>query len=157
MKLIEDQLAEERSTKSSLEARAIGVITSSGALATLLFALAALVSKPTDYAVPDLARYALVATLLAFVAAAVLAILAARPGTYQEVTIDSLNAAAAPEAMAAPAAEGGPKIATVLVSIIATARQRNGQKARFLKAAVGFEAGAAVLLAIAVGVVLLVG
>ena len=157
MKLIEDQLAEERSTKSSLESRAIGVITSSGALATLLFALAALVSKPTGYRLPDLARYVLLATLVAFMAAAVLAILAARPGTYHEVDVDSLKLAAAPEAMAAPAEDGGPKIAAVLVEIIATARQRNAEKARSLKAAVGLEAAAAVLLAIAVGVVLVVG
>lgn len=157
MKLVQDQLTEERSTKSSLEARAIGVITSSGALATLLFALAALVTKTAGYELPDTARLVLGATLVAFVVAAVLAIIAARPGTYQEVTTDSLRAAATKEAMAAPAEEGESAIAKVLVDIIAMARGKNGAKARFLKRAVTAEAIAAVLLAVAVAIVLLEG
>jgi hypothetical protein len=157
MKLVEDQLAEERSTKSSLEARAIGVITSAGALATLLFALAALVTQPLTYELPDAARVVLVATLAAFIAAAVLAILAARPGTYQEVTVESLRAAAAPGAMAAPAEQGEAAIAAVLVDIIATARTKNARKATLLRRAVTVEAVAAVLLAVAVAIVLLAG
>lgn len=155
MKLVQDQLTEERSTKSSLEARAIGVITSSGALATLIFALAALVTKPAQYELPELARLVLSATLVAFIVAAVLAIIAARPGTYQEVTLESLRAVATEEAMGAPAEQGEPEIAKVLVSIIAKAREKNANKARFLKAAVTIEAVAAVLLAAAVAIVLL--
>jgi hypothetical protein len=157
MKLIQDQLAEERSTKSSLEARAIGVITSSGALATLLFALAALVTKASDYELPTPARGALGLTLVAFVAASVLAILAARPDTYQEVTVGSLRAAAAPQAMAAPAGEGDPAIAAVLVDIIERARTKNATKAKYLRAAVACQVVGAVLLALAVGTVLFVG
>jgi hypothetical protein len=34
---IKDQLTEERARKTSLEARGIGIVTSSGVLATLLF------------------------------------------------------------------------------------------------------------------------
>ncbi|MGJ7442151.1 hypothetical protein [Aquipuribacter sp. MA13-6] len=157
MTLIEGQLAEERSTKASLEARAIGVVTSSGALTTLLFALSALVTRPTDYELPGPARYVLLATLLAFLLAAVLAILAARPGTYHEVTVESLEEAATAGSMASPVDEGSPKIATVLVDIIRKARVRNGKKATFLKAAVTCQVAAAVLLSIGVGVVLLHG
>lgn len=157
MKLVQDQLTEERSTKSSLETRAIGVITSSGALATLLFALAALVTKPAAYELPSLARLVLLATLVAFIAAAVLAIVASSPGTYQEVTVESLKAAASKEAMGAPADEGEPRIAQVLVDIISTARTKNAVKAQFLKAAVTLEAGAALLLAVGVAIVLLQG
>lgn len=157
MKLIQDQLAEERSTKSSLEARAIGVITSSGALATLLFALAALVTNASDYELPSPARWALGLTLLAFVAAAVLAILVVRPATYLEVTIESLQAAAAPAAMSAPAVEGDPEIAAVLVDIIASARAKNAAKAGHLRDAVACQVVGAVLLAAAVGTVLIVG
>ena len=157
MKLVQDQLAEERSTKSSLEARAIGVITSSGALATLLFALAALVTKAAGYELPDLARLVLGATLVAFMGAAVLAIIAARPETYQEVTIESLRAAATQEAMGAPAEKGESEIARVLVDIIAKARDENGNKARFLRRAVTLESVAAVLLALAVAIVLVQG
>jgi hypothetical protein len=157
MKLVQDQLAEERSTKSSLEARAIGVITSSGALVTLIFALAALVTKPVEFDLPGPARLMLGATLVAFIVAAVLALIAARPGTYQEVTLESLRAAATEEAMGATAEEGEPEIAKGLINIIAKAREENANKARFLKAAVTFEAVAAVLLAVAVAIVLLAG
>ncbi|WP_433003259.1 hypothetical protein [Kribbella sp. CA-294648] len=157
MKLVQDQLAEERSTKSSLEARAIGVITSSGALVTLLFALSALVTKSPTYELPEVARIALAATLIAFGIATVLAITAARPENYQEVTVKSLEAVATAEAMTALAREGEPEIAKVLVKIIARARKENGVKARFLQFAVTFEVTAAILLTFAVGTVLLVG
>ena len=157
MKLVQDQLTEERATKSSLEARAIAVITSSGALATLIFGLAALVTKSATYELPQPARLVLGATLVAFLAAAVLAIVAARPGTYQEVTIDSLRAAAGVQAMNAPAVQGEPAIASVLVDIIAAAREKNAEKARFLRTAVTAEAVAAVLLAVAVAIILVEG
>lgn len=157
MKLVQDQLTEERSTKSSLEARAIGVITSSGALVTLIFALAALVTKPDQFALPDPVRLVLGFTLVAFIAAAVLALIAARPGAYQEVTLESLRGAATEEAMGATAEEGEPEIAKGLINIIAKAREENGNKARLLKAAVTLEAVAAVMLAVAVGIILLVG
>ena len=87
MEHVQDQLTEERGTKSALEARAIGVITSAGALVTLLFALAALVTKPQAYELPGAARLVLGITLIAFIASAVLAIIAARPETYQEVSV----------------------------------------------------------------------
>ncbi|MEU4606623.1 hypothetical protein AB0F43_26825 [Kribbella sp. NPDC023972] len=114
-------------------------------------------TKPTAYELPDLSRLTLIATLVAFMVAAVLAIMAARPGTYQEVTIDSLRQASAAEAMAAPAEQGESSIANVLVDIIATAREQNGVKANYLKGAVTVEAIAAVLLAVAVAIVLLEG
>lgn len=142
MKLVEDQLTEERSTKSSVEARAIGVVTSSGALATLLFALGALVTEADDFRLPDSARVVLVLTLGAFIVAAILALFAARPGTYQEVSLGSLRDAATPEAMGASADEGSSSIANVLIAIIAKARESNATKASFLKYAVTFEAGA---------------
>lgn len=157
MKLVEGQLAEERATKSSLEGRAIGVITSSGALATLLFALAALVTKPADYAPAVVIRILLVATLVAFMVAIVQAILASRPGTYQEVSLESLRDVATMTAMGAPADEGEPEIARMLVTIIEKAREQNAEKARFLKKGVTAEAVAAVLLTVAVALILLLG
>ncbi|MHA7269013.1 hypothetical protein ACX80Q_04415 [Arthrobacter sp. HLT1-20] len=157
MKLVQDQLAEERTNKSSLETRAIGVITSSGALATLIFGLAALVTKSTSYDLPGLAQLVLGLTLVAFVGSAVLAIVASRPRTYQEVTIESLRDVATKSAMSAPAVQGEPEIARVLVDIIDTARKENGHKARLLRSAVTLEAVAAILLAIAVAIVLLMG
>jgi hypothetical protein len=63
--LIIEQLAEERSRKTSLEQRGISVITSSGALVTLLFGLAALTTKPQGYQVPDGATFSFILALVA--------------------------------------------------------------------------------------------
>lgn len=157
MKLVQDQLTEERSTKTSLETRAIGVITSSGALATLLLGLAALVTKPAEYVPPALVRVILGVSLVAFIASAVLAIVAARPGTYHEVDIESLRSAASKDAMGAPAEEGEPTIAGVLVDIIDIARENNGSKAKFLRRAVTLEGIAAALLAVALSIAVWIG
>lgn len=154
MQLVEDQLTEERSTKTSLEGRAISVITSSGALATLLFALAALVTDAETFVLPGLPRWLLVAALLAFLAAAMFALRTARPDAYQEVTVDSLRDAIAPAAMSAPVDAGEASVAAVLVDIIEAARKRNGEKARYLRNAVWCQAAGAVILAIAVVIVL---
>ncbi|WP_139025187.1 hypothetical protein [Paenarthrobacter nitroguajacolicus] len=133
------------------------MITSSGALVTLIFALAALVTKPDDFDLPVPVRLILGVVLAAFAAAAVLALITARPGAYHEVTLESLSAAASDKAMGASALEGEPEIARGLVQIISKSREENARKARFLRAAVTFEAVAALMLTVGVSVVLFVG
>ena len=61
------------------------------------------------------------------------------------------------EALSAPSIEGRPVIASALVDIIERARLMNRSKAQFLRRAVTLEAVAAVLLAVAVGIVLFEG
>ncbi|MFG1911508.1 hypothetical protein [Kribbella sp. NPDC048928] len=155
LKLIQDQLAEERSTKTSLEGRAVAVITTSGTLTTLLFALSALVTKGSDYSLPWPARVLLILAVAAFLAAAVIAILAARPQAYREVTVDSLREAAAAENLALPASEAQPEIAGGLIDIIQRSRENNGTKADRLKAAIGAEVAGIVLVAAAVVTILI--
>jgi hypothetical protein len=128
-----DQLTEERSRKVSLENRAIGVITTSGALVTLLFGLAALVTSGDAFFLPVAARVALMLALVPFILAAVLAVVIASPAVYREATVESMRKLAAPDVWLAPAAEAGPKIADITVRIIDGARHANGRKATLLR------------------------
>ena len=68
--LIMDQLAEERNRKASLEARGVTVITTSGTLATLLFALTAGLTAAAKFKLPQSAKLPLLLALVAFVIAA---------------------------------------------------------------------------------------
>lgn len=153
--LIEDQLEEERTTKTSLETRAVSVVTTSGTLTTLLLGLAAVVTGRQSYELPIFARGLLVLAVLAFLTAVVLAIVAARPRAYHEVTVQSLRVIASPAHLGAAAGAAEPSIAAALIDIIDTARQRNGEKAARLTQAVMAEVVAAGLVALAVAVILL--
>lgn len=56
-------LAEERERKKSIEQRGLSVVTSSGTLATLLFALAVLVTGSKGFQLPGSSRQLLVASV----------------------------------------------------------------------------------------------
>ncbi len=155
LKVIADQLDEERATKTSLESRATSVITTSGTLTTLLFALAAVVTQKDSFDLPVLAKVFLVAATASFMGAVVLALLVARPTHYKEMDEDSLRAIASADALAAKAVEAEPVIAKALVEIILGARDKNAGKADLLGLAVLVEVIATVLVGAAVVSILL--
>ena len=72
--LIVEQLSEERDRKKTLEARGIGVITTSGTIVALLFALGALVSDQEGFRLSDIGQSLLAAAVLAFAIACFLGI-----------------------------------------------------------------------------------
>jgi MFS family permease len=154
--LIQDQLLQERALKDSLESRAGAVIASAGTLVTLLFALVALVTKSQQYALPLASRFLIGVALVAFLTAAVLAILVIRPREYAVVDEQSLHALANNGAYSAPASIGGPKIAVAIIGLIEKSRYGNTKKAHFLIASVIAEVVAVVVLGLAVGVMLIV-
>ncbi len=148
-------MTEERTTKTRLEDRAQSVVTSSGTLTTLLFALAALVTKVEGFTLPIAATWLLLAAVTAFLVTIAAALIASAPGTYQEVTESSLGAMAKADALGAPEADAAPSNANALVEIIKGARAGNKSKAESLRVAVVAELVAGVLVAIAVAVVLI--
>jgi hypothetical protein len=77
--LVTELVAAEDKRRESLEARGAGVITTSGALVTLLLALAALVTREQTFTLPDAARDSLSLAVAAFVLAALLAIATSAP------------------------------------------------------------------------------
>ena len=89
---VEDELAAQSARKASLEQRAVTVITSSGALATLLFGLAALsTTRDATFALPQSAGDLLVVSLGCFVVAATFALAANIPLRYQAVRPASIR------------------------------------------------------------------
>ena len=73
--------------KTSLEQRALAVITTSGVLATLLFGLTAFLSQTQAASLASNARGPLVAAMASFVVAAVLALLVNVPLFYLDVEL----------------------------------------------------------------------
>jgi hypothetical protein len=85
---ISEQLVEERARKTSLEARGLALITTSGAFTTLVLAIAALVG---DDDLPGLSRGLLVLSLAGFLGAAVMGVVVNLPADYKEPRADGLR------------------------------------------------------------------
>lgn len=82
---VSEQLEAEEKRRTSLEARGLAVITTSGTVVTLLLALAALVTKSQDFQLPESAQPWVITAVVSFVAAAALGIAANAPQLYRAV------------------------------------------------------------------------
>jgi hypothetical protein len=89
--LIASQLSEERSTKDALEQRGLAVVTTSGALATLLFGVSAFATQAEKLSLSAIEVWGLIAGLTFFVVASVVGLLTARPRAYEEAGIANLQ------------------------------------------------------------------
>ena len=154
--LIADSLAEERDRKLSLETRGVTVITASGTLASLLFALAASLTAIPKSGVPASARLPLLLTLVAFVVAALLGLATNIPLRYREPTTQALAKLVDAKYWAGPQQTGELRVAEAQVSVIAAARSANNLRVRLLLAAISAEILAIVFLSWAVAVILYV-
>jgi hypothetical protein len=79
---LKDELAAQETRKASFEQRGLAVVTTSGALVTLLFGLAALSTTGKSQELPSDAKKWLAAALVVFVIAAVLALVTNFPFFY---------------------------------------------------------------------------
>lgn len=149
LEAINDLVKDEQARKASLEERGIRVITTSGALATLLFAVAKFGQGNENLGTPD--ETYLVLAVVFFVAAAVLGLFANQVQRYF-----ILKPAALQDYLTNPPSDAG---ATVIVARdkvewYLTARVINGRKALCLFAAVTLEVVAIMCVAAAVAIVL---
>ena len=151
---IADQLSEERNRKNSLEVRGLGVITTSGTLATLLFALTAGLTSASDFKLPGHAKLPLVLALIAFAIAAALGLITNIPLGYKEPTAAGLAVLVDEKYWSGPAEIGHLRVAEAQVTALAAARSANGQKAALLLIAMLFELLAAACLVWAIAVIL---
>jgi hypothetical protein len=151
---IKDQLDEERATKNSLEARGIGIVTSSGALATLLFGLVAFTrgtNNQLHWNIGTPAKYALAASVVLFAVAALLGLAAAFPGGYPEADPERLKERVeSDEWVKTDPVEAARRDAVLNVNIIKGARLVNGKKAQAVRWGIAAEAAATVGVALAV-------
>jgi hypothetical protein len=140
--------------KSSIEQRGAGVVTTSGVLVTLLLALAGLATEASKTVVlPHAARWWLVAALIAFIVATLLALLTNIPLRYEAVTAAAISGRLDEKPIkSVPDAQRD--IALTRAKSLADAKCKNGVKAWFLFAAITCEAIAVGLLGVAVCIVI---
>ncbi len=153
-KLIADQLTEERNRKSSLEARGVTVITTSGTLATLLFALTAGLTAAASFKLPANAKLPLLLALIAFVIAAMTGLATNAPMLYREPTPQGLRTLVDARYWTAPARVGQERVAESQIVSLAAARVANNRKVQLLMVAISAELLAVIFLAWAVASIL---
>ncbi len=133
---IDAELDTERDRKSSLESRGLGVITTSGTLVTLLFALAALVTQVSGFSPTNLTRSFLAGAAIFFVVAAVFGIWCNTPIPYFQVDPASLVVLVEPSTWIEDGVDARRELAAARLAELADSRARNESKARLLAIAV---------------------
>ncbi len=151
---IREQLEAQEARKVSLEQRGLSLVSTSGALVTLLFGLTAFAVEREGFVLPTSGRVLLVVALGFFVVAALAAIVTNIPLSYQGVTTDSLRGAVRnrwgdSEAVATQ------MTSFTRIDVLESAKRRNNLKSVALFAGMVCEIVAVALVGAAVGVVLL--
>jgi hypothetical protein len=155
VELLKEELQEERARKTSLEQRGLSVITSSGTLVTLLFALAAVVTGSKSFSGVDRApKVLLVIALALFIIAALGGILTNWPLGYGEPNPSDLTRLIATE-WSSSVQEATAATAEARADVIGVAKSRNDLKATALVAAMVAEVLAVFFVALSVTKILL--
>lgn len=153
--LIKEQLAEERSRKQSLEQRGLAVVTSSGTMVTLLFAIGAVATKTTAFELPLASKIVFTVALVAFAAAGVFGILTNKPDFYEEVDDEWLKKTLSPIAWNYKnLALARRRTSEARVKSIKSFREKNPKKVDLLTRAIAAEVGAVSLVALGVAILL---
>lgn len=150
---IKSLLDHEQDRKSVLEAKASAVITTSGALVTLLFGLVAVVTGAKNFKLPETSRDWLIAAVLLFVIATGLGTLTANiPVPYGQATFqaDQLQ-----QAWGHPATAARENVAKAQLELIPVAAKRNDLKVKLVISATVAELLALGALAVAVILILI--
>jgi hypothetical protein len=146
-------LSEQSARKGSIEQRALAVITTSGALVSLLVALSALLGSNAKLHLRAGPRATLVAAVVFFVVAAILALVTNSPRAYLEFGPKDLDR------MLAEWNSGGEDarwlVSQAHASLIKRATKLNDNKALLLQIAVGVEVAAVSLVALSVALTLM--
>jgi hypothetical protein len=150
-KLVKQELADEDARKASLEQRGLAVITTSGVLVTLLFALGALSTKRAATLNLDPgAAIALAVALVLFVLAAISAVVVNAPFLeYQKASPDSIKKRLQADPIPSED-EAAAEAAMVRIAELRSARGQNGKKANYLLTAMRFEVLAVIATSVAI-------
>jgi hypothetical protein len=151
---VKDELEAQDKRKTSFEQRGLAVITTSGTLVTLLFALVALSTKKADtFVLPHAAHTWLTVSLVFFFLSALAALLANAPFIYQAVEAAKIRERLhekPPRALDAAIKD----VAYTRLDALESAKAKNSIKGRALAVAMSFEALAVGCVAVAVAIIL---
>lgn len=151
---VKDELEAQDRRKASFEQRGLAVITTSGALVTLLFALAALSTKEAaTFVLPNDARTWLTMALALFFGSAIAALVTNLPLSYEAAEADAIRGRLREEP-ARDADAAAKDIALTRVKALRSAKKTNGLKGWVLICAMGLEALAVGCVAVAVSIIL---
>jgi hypothetical protein len=147
--LMVTMLSEQAARKSSIEQRALAVVTTCGALVSLLVALSALLlGKDARLGLQAGPRAALVAAVIVFVAAAILALMANTPRAYRDFAPQDVDRMLKQWDSSGDDARW--LVSQAHADHLKRAIKMNGKKALLLQIAVGVEVGAVSLVALGV-------
>jgi xanthine/uracil/vitamin C permease (AzgA family) len=131
---VEQELKAERDRRTSLDARAQSLVTTSGSLVTLLSAVGAFVSSRSGYALPRGAGYPLVVTVTMFTITLLFAIVATYNFKYEVADAETLLQI--PRSHWADSEDIAVKnITATNVTTVLTLRRGNDRKVKFILAA----------------------
>jgi hypothetical protein len=146
--LVKEEIAAQETRKSSFEQRGLAVVTTTGALVTLLFGLAAIASR-TGHGEPfgTEEKWWLAVALIGFVVSAFAALATNIPVEYESVKPSDITGRLT-EAAPNNAEQANRDIALTQITVLEHAKKKNALKGKFLFGAMLFE----VLGVIAAGV-----
>jgi hypothetical protein len=147
------ELERQIARKASFEQRGLAVITTAGALVTLLFGLAALSTNHETFMLPSTSKVLLLVALGFFIVAIGAALATNVPLVYQNVTPQGLSTAIESRWTESPSAARR-TVARTQLKAISSARTVNGVKAWLLFAAITCELCAVSLVGGAMGFVI---
>jgi len=152
----EKELRAERDRRATLDARAVGVLNTSATLVTLLLALGAVVTGATGFEPPTLMISLLSLALVAFVAAALLGLLANRQHRYSVTQPVQLHKWRDRDGNWNDTADKARRVvAKANILTIASLRQGNNTKATLIEVAHWCQLAAVILLGAAIGTTLI--
>lgn len=135
------QLHDAAATKESLERRGLAVVTTSGAVLTVILGAVSLAGKHLE--APEGAILLGGLAMLAFIAAIVCGLIVNFPLGYRDPATSELRRLAETEAFwTGPVELGMRRVAGVEIDALDSARDTNGRKAIWLRTGIGIEAGA---------------
>ncbi len=137
----------EAARRTALEQKGGAVITSSGTLVTLLFGLVAVITSADTFTLPGPSHGWLVAAIVLFLAASLLALLISVPLPYGQTNVSAADLASW---WTQPPEQAQAAISGVRLKALTAARMMNGIKARILIAAILCELLALTMLGVAV-------
>ncbi len=131
------------------------MVTSSGTLVTLLFAIGAIATEATDFRLPGHAKVIFSLALVAFAVAGIFGILTNRPDFYEEVDAAWLRKTLSPVAWNYDnIALARRRTSEARVKSIESFRERNPHKVNLLTWAIASEVAAVVLVALGIAILM---